>query len=205
MTKIDLKKDLKQFYNPPVQEVTAVDVPPFPFLMIDGSGDPNVAPEYVAAVEALYGLAYALKFEIKRASGQDYTVMPLEGLWWVDDMRQFSVRDKAAWKWTMMIMQPEPVTEDLVETVGREVERKKGLAALKRIRFERYHEGPAAQLMHIGPYAAEEPTVAKIHAYIEQHGYHLHGKHHEIYLSDPRKSAPEKMRTVVRQPFQPSA
>lgn len=203
MTKIDLKKELKQLYAPSAQTVSTVDVPAMPFLMIDGRGDPNTSEEYASAVEALYAVAYALKFRIKRASGDgpDYVVMPLEGLWWADDMRRFSVHDKAAWKWTMMILQPEEVTAQMFEATVQEVERKKKLPALRGVRLESYHEGPSAQIMHIGPYADEGPTVAKLHAYIEQGGHRLRGKHHEIYLTDPRKSAPEKMRTVVRQPF----
>jgi hypothetical protein len=203
MTKIDLKKELKQLYAPSTQAVSTVDVPAMLFLMIDGSGDPNTSEEYARAVGALYAVAYALKFRVKRAGAADYVVMPLEGLWWADDMRRFSVHDKAAWKWTMMILQPEEVTAQMFQETVQEVELKKKLPALGGIRLESYHEGPSAQMMHIGPYADEGPTVAKLHAYIGQGGHRLRGKHHEIYLTDPRKSAPEKMRTVVRQPFQP--
>ncbi len=202
MAKIDLKKELRHLYSPSAKAVSVVDVPPLNFLMLDGRGDPNTSPAYAEAVEALYALAYALKFKIKKSkAGVDYAVMPLEGLWWVDDMRQFSVKDKEAWKWTMMIVQPEYVTPALcVETSG-EVEKKKALPALSKIRFESYHEGQAAQILHIGPYSEEEPTIAKIHAFIIQSGYQLSGKHHEIYLKDPRRSAPDKLQTVIRQPF----
>lgn len=202
MATIDLRKQLKTLYNPSAQAVSIVDVPELRFLMIDGSGDPNTAPEYTQAVEALYGLAYALKFTLKKGPAAiDYTVMPLEGLWWADDMRLFSVSDKGAWRWTMMILQPDAITPELFERTLAEVQRKKQLPALARLRLESYHEGQAAQIMHIGPYATEGPTVAKLHAYISEHEHHLSGKHHEIYLSDPRKSAPEKMRTIIRQPF----
>jgi hypothetical protein len=201
--KIDLKKELKHLYNPSTQAVSVVDVPEMPFLMIDGSGDPNTSAEYAAAVEALFAVAYALKFHIKRLGDDapDYVVMPLEGLWWADDMARFSTGDKAAWKWTMLIVQPAEVTARMVEETVREVKRKKQLSALNAVRLESYHEGLSAQIMHIGPYAAEGPTIAKLHDHIQQSGHSLDGKHHEIYLSDPRRIAPEKMRTVVRQPF----
>lgn len=202
MTKLDLKKEYKQLYQPSAKQAAVVEVPAFNYLMVDGRGDPNTAPAYVAAVEALYAVAYALKFKIKKGqAGLDYGVMPLEGLWWVDDMRQFSVKDKAAWQWTMMILQPQFVTAQLfAETVG-EVGKKKDLPALSRLRFELYREGQAAQIMHIGPYADEEPTVAKLHDFIHARGGERRGKHHEIYLKDPRKTAPGKLLTVIRQPF----
>lgn len=200
MAKIDLKKELKQFYSPSAEAVSIVDVPAMSFLMIDGSGNPNTAQEYSDAVAALYALAYALKFSIKQGDGSDYAVMPLEGLWWTDDMAQFSVANKDIWQWTMMIMQPVPVTAELVAEVRQDVARKKRPVALSRVRFESFDEGRAAQIMHIGPYSAEGPTVASLHSFVADHGYQLRGKHHEIYLRDPRKSAPEKLQTVIRQP-----
>lgn len=203
MNKIDLKKDLKHLYNPSVKEVSVVDVPPMNFLMIEGSGDPNTSQEYAEAIEALYALAYALKFKVKKSKvGVDYAVMPLEGLWWTDDPSQFSLSNKAIWKWTAMIMQPKYVTAALFAEARVEVRKKKDLAALDKARFETYHEGLSAQIMHIGPYAAEASTIAKLHGFIQENGYRLKGKHHEIYLSDPRKSAPEKLKTVLRQPIQ---
>ncbi|HEX6290486.1 MAG TPA: GyrI-like domain-containing protein [Herpetosiphonaceae bacterium] len=203
MAKIDLKKELRSLYNPSASDVSLVDVPTMNFLMIDGEGNPNTSQQYADAVEALYALSYALKFKVRQsASGVDYGVMPLEGLWWVDDMATFSVEHKDAWQWTMMIMQPEYVTAELVAVVLREVERKKALPALHGVRFEPYHEGRAAQIMHIGPYSAEGPTVARLHEFIEQRGYRRRGKHHEIYLGDPRRSAPEKLHTVLRQPIE---
>jgi len=202
MPKADLKKELKHLYNPSARVVSVADVPRLNFVIIDGSGNPNTSPEYAVAVEALYAVAYALKFKVKKGkSGVDYAVMPLEGLWWADDMSQFSVKNKEVWKWTMMIVQPEYVTAKLfAESLG-EVEKKKSLPALSKIRFEPYHEGQTAQIMHIGPYSEEEPTIAKLHTFIRQNGYKLSGKHHEIYLKDPRKSAPSKLQTVIRQPF----
>lgn len=202
MPKIDLKQDLKHLYNPSAKVVTVVDVPPMNFLLIDGSGNPNTSLEYAAAVEALYSVAYTLKFKIKKSKAAlDYAVMPLEGLWWVEDMTQFSINNKDAWLWTMMIMQPEFVTPDLFAESVAEAGKKKELPALGKIRFESFHEGQAVQIMHIGPYAAEEPTINRLHTHVHEQGYSLAGKHHEIYLKDPRKSAPEKLLTVIRQPF----
>ena len=172
------------------------------FLMIDGHGDPNVTPLYQEAVEGLFSLAYTLKFALKKAGGVDYGVLPAEGLWWVEDMAAFSLEDKAAWEWTMMIAQPEFVTAEWVERARAEAFKKKGLPALERIRFETNAEGTAAQMMHIGPYADEGPNIARLHAFIAEQGGRLRGKHHEIYLSDVRRTAPEKLRTVIRQPFE---
>jgi hypothetical protein len=201
MPKIDLKKELRHLYNPSAREVVVVDVPPMNFLMIDGRGDPNTAQEYQDAIEPLYAVSYTLKFMIKKSgTAIDYAVMPLEGLWWTDDMSQFSVENKDIWQWTAMVMQPEYVTKDLFTEALTQVEKKKNPPALSKIRFESFHEGLSAQVMHIGPYAAEGPTVEKLHDFIKENGYELSGKHHEIYLTDPRKSAPDKMRTVIRQP-----
>lgn len=202
MAKIDLKKDLKHLYNPSAKVVVATEIPPMNFLMVDGQGNPNTSQAYVEAVEALYALAYALKFKIKKnKAGADYAVMPLEGLWWAEGMSQFSVKNKEAWQWTMMIMQPEYVTVAVFKETLPEIAKKKNSIALANIRFERYPEGLSAQLKHIGPYAEEGPTVARVHDFILQSGHQPRGKHHEIYLGDPRKTAPEKLKTVIRQPF----
>ena len=197
---LDLKKDLKHLYNPSTKGVVLVDVPEMQFLMIDGMGDPNTAQEYSDAVSALYSMAYTLKFLIRKELGIDYPVMPLEGLWWVEDMRAFSVDKKNDWLWTMMIMQPDIVTLEHFQEALKQVEQKKPYPGLSKIRLERFAEGLAAQIMHIGPYATEKPTVEKIHTFIQEQSYSLSGKHHEIYLGDPRKAAPEKLKTVVRQP-----
>ncbi|MEI6044661.1 MAG: GyrI-like domain-containing protein [Chloroflexota bacterium] len=203
MEKIDLKKELKHLYNASVKEVGLVDVPAMNFLLIDGAGDPNTAQEYKDAIEALYGLAYTLKFRLKKGElARDYGVPPLEGLWWTEDMANFSAEDKAAWKWTMLIMQPEFVTLEHVNEARAELEKKKNPVALPKIRFEAFEEGLSAQIMHLGPYAAEAPTIEKLHHFIQTNGYRLSGKHHEIYLSDPRKAAPEKMKTIIRQPIE---
>jgi hypothetical protein len=201
VTKVDLKKELKQLYGPSAKEVSVVDVPPMNFAMIDGQGDPNTSPEYAEALEALYVVSYAIKFKVKRSEGIDYGVMPLEGLWWTDDMREFSVEDKGAWKWTAMILQPEEyVTEELFEEAKGEVEKKKDLPAIPRMRFETIREGLSAQIMHLGPISEEGPTIKRIHSSIEKLGGEPRGKHHEIYLSDFRRTNPEKLRTVIRQP-----
>ncbi|MCI0513561.1 GyrI-like domain-containing protein [candidate division KSB1 bacterium] len=203
MQKIDYKKALKNLYNPGKKAVEIVEVPPMNFLMLDGMGDPNQAPEFQHAVEALFRLAYTLKFMVKKGEhAVDYAVMPLEGLWWLDDMSQFSMLDKSNWQWTLMIQQPQYVTAVLVEKAREEVQRKKSPVALAKIRFESFTEGKAAQIMHLGPFSAEGPTVEKLHRFIEEIGAQRHGKHHEIYLSDIRKGDPAKWKTVIRQPIQ---
>jgi hypothetical protein len=201
--KVDLKKERKHLYGPSAKEISVVDVPPMNFLMIDGEGDPNTSREYAEALEALYAISYAIKFKIKRApSGVDYAVMPIEGLWWTDEMRDFSVEDKGSWKWTAMIMQPEEyVTEVLFEEAKNEVEKKKGLSAIPRMRFEAFREGLSAQIMHLGPFYEEGPAIVRIHRCIEERGGQPRGKHHEIYLSDFRRTKPERLKTVIRQPF----
>jgi hypothetical protein len=196
-----MKKELKQLYNPSVREIVIVDVPKMNFLLIDGSGDPNTSQEYKDAVEALFSLSYTLKFMIKKTREVDYTVMPLEGLWWVEDMSKFSVEDKDAWQWTGMIMQPPIVTEISVEKASEELKIKKRLPALSKIRFESFHEGTAAQIMYIGLFSEEGSTIQKIHQFIRQKGATLTGKHHEIYLNDSRRVAPEKLKTILRQPM----
>ena len=199
MKTIHFKGEFKHLYNPPTSLVVIVDVPRLQFLMIDGAGDPNTSPDYQDALQALYSVAYAAKFTLKATVS--YSVPPLEGLWWADDMTQFSVTNKGLWKWTMMIMQPEDLTEELFRGVLGQVARKKPLPALDRMRLESLHEGLSAQTMHIGPYAAEGPTMERLHGFIREGGYAFRDKHHEIYLSDPRRAAPEKMRTVLRQPL----
>lgn len=197
-TKRDLKREFKALYSAG-REPALVEVPDLPFLMIDGHGDPNTSPAYAAAIQAMYQVAYGLKFTIKRSEGgTDFGVMPLEGLWWVDDMTKFSVADKSDWDWTMMILQPDVVTAELVERVKEAA--KHPSEAVSRVRLERFEEGEAAQVMYVGPYADEGPTIQQLHAFIEQQGFALRGKHHEIYLGDPRRSAPEKLKTIIRQP-----
>ncbi len=180
-----------------------VEVPTSKFLMINGQGDPNTSESYHQALEALYALSYGLKFTLKKAEGSDYKVGPLEGLWWAEDMAEFSVERKGDWYWTMMIAQPEAVTAEWLEKVRTEVRRKKNLSALDKVRLESFSEGRAAQVLHLGPYSAEGPTIQKLHDFIHAEGRSFDGraqKHHEIYLGDPRKAQPEKLRTILRQP-----
>jgi hypothetical protein len=200
---LDLKRDLKWLYAPSTKEVSEVVVPPMHFLMVDGEGDPNTSRSYVDALEALYALAYTLKFTAKKgALATDYPVMPLEGLWWADDMSSFTEGDRGAWKWTMMIMQPDVVTADMVAAASADVAKKKDPVALPLVRFEVYDEGLSAQVMHLGPYSAEAPNIVRVHDYIAASGRSRTGKHHEIYLGDPRRSAPEKLKTIIRQPME---
>lgn len=180
-----------------------VDVPQASFLMIDGAGDPNTVPAYTAAIEALYSVSYTLKFTLKKVAGLDYHVMALEGLWWAAGMQAFSSGRKDDWFWTMMIAQPDSVTAAVVERAMQQVRTKRDLPALGSMRLAMFTEGRAAQVLHVGPYSAEGPTIARLHAFIREQGYELSGKHHEIYLGDPRRSAPPKWRTIVRQPVQP--
>jgi hypothetical protein len=203
VTKVDLKKELKHLYGPSTREVSVVDVPRMNYLMIDGEGDPNTSRGYADAIKALYAVSYAIKFKIKKLEGSvDYAVMPLEGLWWTDDMRNFSVEDKDAWKWTAMIMQPkEYVPQELVAPTKCEVEKRKGLPAIPRMRFEVFQEGLSAQIMHFGPFSEEGPAIERIHRCIEGRGGKPRGRHHEIYLSDLRRTKPERLKTVIRQPF----
>ena len=202
MQKIDLKKEWKHLYKPSSKKIDIVEVPKMTFLMSDGRGDPNTSQEFQAAVEALFGVSYTAKFMIKKSeSAVDYAVMPLEGLWWADNMPEFSIERKADWKWTAMIMQPEYVTRDLLQAAMEQVKKKKNPRALSKLRFDSFHEGKAAQIMHIGPFAEEGPTIEKIHKFIFDNGYEITGKHHEIYLSDFRRAAPQNLKTVIRQPF----
>ena len=201
MQKIDHKKIFKHLYKPSAKKVEIVNVPKMNFLMIDGKGDPNTSQEFQDAVEALFGLSYTVKFIVKKSDmAIDYAVMPLEGLWWIDDMSKFSVEDKSDWKWTLMMMQPEFVTPDLIENGIEELRRKKDPVALPKIRFEFFEEGKSAQVMHIGPFSEEGPTVEKVHQFIEENGFERRGKHHEIYLSDIRRGNPANWKTVIRQP-----
>ena len=199
MTKIDLKKEFKELYTARA-ECSVVEVPELTYLMIDGTGDPNSAQEYRDAVSALFSVAYKAKFIAKADTGVDHTVMPLEGLWWADDMTNFSTADKSDWKWTMLIAQPDHVSANHVAEAVEHATTTKKLEAATSIRLERWAEGRAAQLLHIGPYAEETPNIEKLHAFISESGLSLRDKHHEIYLSDPSRVAPEKMKTIIRQP-----
>ena len=200
MKKIDYKKKLKHLYGPSSKKIVIVEVPPMNYFMVDGEGGP-AAESYQQAIEALYGLSFTVKFDVKKGVGLDYTVMPLEGLWWAKDITAFSADRKDEWLWKMMIMQPDYVTAKHVNAATKQLREKKNPLALDKIRFESYHEGPSVQILHIGPYDDEGPTIAQMHKFIDENGYQLHMKHHEIYLSDPRRSKPEKLKTVLRQPI----
>ncbi|MBF0317583.1 MAG: GyrI-like domain-containing protein [Nitrospirae bacterium] len=204
MEKIDLKKTLKHLYQPSSKAVETVDVPQMNFLMIDGIGDPNTTEAFKNSIESLFSLSYTLKFMAKKLpAAKDYTVMPLEGIWWTQG-DQFDVLNKDAWQWTLMVMQPEYVTKSLFEEALEQAKKKKTLSRLNNVRFEPFHEGLCAQVMHKGPFSTESQTIGIIHSYIKENGYVLVGKHHEIYLSDPRKTLPENMKTVLRQPVKPA-
>jgi hypothetical protein len=201
MKRIDFKKELEQLYDAPTGEPVLVNVPALRYLMVDGEGDPNTAPAYADAVEALFALAYTLKFAVKNGPpAVDYGVMPLEGLWWADDMSTFTPEDKSGWKWTMMIMQPDPVTEEMVRAAMGEVKRKKDPPALSRVRFEVLSEGEAAQIVHRGPFSEEGPSIERLHRFIDERG-RRDGRHHEIYLSDIRRTDPGRWKTVIRHPI----
>jgi hypothetical protein len=202
MEKLDLKKRWKHLYQPPLGEITTVTVPSLTYLMVDGAGDPNKSKPFEQAVEALYSLSYTLKFSLKKSPRAiDYGVMPLEGLWWADDPRVFIQADKSAWKWTAMILQPEFITRSDIDAAFDEVRRKKNPAALGRVRFETLAEGESVQTLYLGPFSEEGPTIQRMHEAIHDAGKQLHGKHHEIYLSDPRRTVPAKLRTILRQPM----
>lgn len=202
MQKIDLKKDLKHLYQPSAKEVVEVNVPKFTYLMIDGEGDPNTSRTYQEAMEALFAVSYAVKFMVKKGDDpRDYAVMPLEGLWWADDMTVFTAGDKAKWKWTMMIMQPSFVPKRTIEAAIAEVRGKKNPPAIDRLRIESFTEGRCAQILHIGPFSEEGPNIERVHRFIAARG-ELSGKHHEIYLTDTRRADPAKWKTILRQPMQ---
>lgn len=197
---IDHKKIFKEYYNPPRQPAI-LDVPEMNYLKIDGHGNPNDSEEFAEKTQLLYAFSYALRFAVKKSMHIAYTVMPLEGLWWAQEMDTFLTREKDAWSWTLMIMQPAIITADMVEAGREEVIRKKKLPQVSEVRFEPYAPGEAVTMMHIGSYDDETENIRWMHTYAHEHGYQLHGFHQEIYLSDPRKTAPEKMKTVLRQPL----
>ncbi len=201
MQSYDIKKERKDLYAPKPGDFEIVDVPDMGFLMIDGHGDPNTSTAYSQAIEALYTASYAVRAAAKARLGRVHTVAPLEGLWSAEDWDAFRTRDKDAWDWTMMIAQPEWVTRELVDEALTAAARKKGLPALGQIRFERYAEGRSAQILHIGSYDDEGPTLERLHGeFLPAHGLVPTGRHHEIYLSDARKTEPGKLRTILRQP-----
>jgi hypothetical protein len=201
MEKLDLKKQFKALYNPSPKEPSIIEIPPLSYIMVDGHGNPNTSPIYAEAIQTLYGLAYTLKFHVKKILERDYGVMGLEGLWWVSDMRDFSTSRKEDWDWTMMILQPDFITPALFEEAKKQAAAKGKAPMADKARLEPYLEGTSVQIMYFGPYAEEGPTIARMHAFAKDQGYALNGKHHEIYMNDARRTAPEKLKTVIRQPI----
>jgi hypothetical protein len=199
-TTVDLTKVYRSEYTARDDPAT-VDVPRRAYLMVDGAGDPNTSPAYQDALATLYPLAYGLRAAIKQATDIAYKVMPLEGLWWVEDPSQFSFDDRTNWRWTIMICQPDEADSELAATVLPEVTRKKKLPAGDLARLEWFGDGAAAQILHRGPYADEAPTIDRLHNFILDEGYQFRGRHHEIYLTDARKSDPARNRTILRQPI----
>lgn len=199
--KIDFKKTFDS-YRAKRGEFRVVVVPTMQYLMIDGQGDPNTSPVYAQALEALYPVAYKLKFVSKRELGRDYVVPPLEGLWWADDMTAFTTaRDKSKWHWTMMIMAPEWITPEVFDAALEQAGTKNPPARLSEVRFEELNEGTCVQTLHVGSFEEEGPVLEHLHQVVlPEHGFQFTGKHHEVYFSDPRKTASEKLRTLLRQP-----
>lgn len=205
MSSFDYRKELKALYVPKNTEPTIVAVPPMKYLMVDGAGDPNVSKDYQDAIGALYSVSYTIKMMPKRGivppGYVEYSVPPLEGLWWAPPGSMFSLDlPKSSYQWTAMIMQPPFVTAELVQDVIKELKVKKPNPALAKMRFEPLEEGKCGQALHIGPYSDEPATIDKLEKLITDSGLHFRGKHHEIYLSDPRRTAPEKLKTILRHP-----
>jgi hypothetical protein len=204
MAPFDLVKLHRSLYSPSAKHPAIVEVPGLAFLMVDGRGDPNASEAYDQALEALYSVAYTLKFSLKKADPErDFKVAPLEGLWWGDaaapSMAELQ-RERDAWNWTMMIAVPDEVTKGEVAAAADAAARRRELPAAELLRLQRLEEGLAAQIMHLGPYAEEAPTIARLHDFVAAQGYALRGRHHEIYLGDPRRTAPERLKTVLRHP-----
>jgi hypothetical protein len=198
METIDLKKTLKPLYSAKAAP-SFLDVPALARISIEGEGAPD-GEAFADAMQALYATSYGIKFGAKKAGKADWPVMPLEGLWWCDHMAEFSMEKKEDWKWQVFIVQPGIVDGAMVEEAREKAERKRKSPALARLKFERFEEGRVAQYLHVGPYDAEGPGIAALHDFIRRNGCELIGLHHEIYLGDPRKAAPEKLKTIIRQP-----
>lgn len=201
MEKVDFKRTLKHLYLPTVKDFSQVEVPAMQFVMVDGAGDPNTSPVYRAALEWLYPVSYGLKFASKLTLKRDYAVPPLEGLWWAEDMGTFLTREKDKWSWTMMIMAPDWIDRAMFDAAVAKAAGKLGAEPPASLRLEAFDEGLSVQIMHVGPYDAEGPTIARLHGeYLPANGLTENGHHHEIYIGDPRRTAPEKLKTVLRQP-----
>lgn len=202
---VEVKKLHRELYSGRIGRFDVVTVPEMNFLMVDGHGDPNVSGRYEHAVRALYMTSYAIRAAAKSELGRVHTVGPLEGLWFADDLGVFTARDKSAWSWTMMIWQPEWITPDMAASALETVSQKKVTDAAELLRFVPFAEGLSIQTLHVGPYDAEGPTIARMHEEIlPARDLVATGHHHEIYLSDPRKTDPSRLRTILRQPVEPS-
>lgn len=202
MEKLDFKKARRPLFTAPVGKFVEIVAPRCLYLMVDGHGDPNTNPSFEQAIKALYGAAYTLKFELK-PKGADFVVPPLEGLWSSPDPANFRMRRKEEWDWTMMIMVPDDVTQAQIDAIMARVRAKLG-ERVPEVRLELLDEGLCLQALHIGSYDDEGPLLADLHDRImPAGGYGFAGRHHEIYLSDPRRSATAKLRTIVRQPVRP--
>ncbi len=198
MDKVDHKREIPS-YAARRGRFDVITVPPLQYVMIDGRGDPNTSESYRAALETLVPVSYKLKFLSKRELGRDYTVMPFEALWWADDMESFtSARDKSQWSWTAMIMVPAWLGQEHVDAA---LEAAGDIPSAELVRLEELDEGLCVQTLHVGSYDEEAPTLAAMHdEFIPANGLTVTGRHHEIYLSDARRTAPEKLRTILRQP-----
>ena len=204
MDKYDVKVVHKALYAPSAREFAIVEVPPMRYLAVDGHGDPNTSPLYAEAIEALYGVAYTLKFASKKELGRDFVVAPLEGLWRAEDLNAFVTGDKESWDWTLMINQPDWIDDDDVASAITTARAKNPVDSLDRLRMLTLAEGTSVQILHIGPYADEGPTLHKLHhEYLPANGLDFNGDHHEIYLNDARRTDPAKLKTVLRQPVKP--
>ncbi|WP_409199812.1 GyrI-like domain-containing protein [Methanobrevibacter sp. DSM 116169] len=201
MSKTDFKKEFKEFYSAKKDKVSFVDVPKMKYLSIEGKGDPNTSKEYRDAIEALMSVSFKTKFIMKKEFNKDYVVMPLEGLWYADNMDDYLTGNKSNWKWNSLVMQPDFVDEEHIKMAIDEVQQKKDLNSIDVLNFIKLNEGLSAQIMHIGPFKDEGPTVSKLHNEIENNDYSFNGLHHEIYLSDIRRANPEKLKTIIRQPI----
>jgi hypothetical protein len=205
MDTLDLKTQLKRFYAPSAREVELIDVPEFQFVMLDGAirpgQTPSTSPEFEEGIGALYGAAYSLKFasKLRKENPIDYPVMALEGLWWMEG-GEIDISRPDNWRWTLMILQPDHISQDLFQEAIRQLQKKRPGPAPARLRLERFCEGLCLQTMHLGPYSEEPRTIERMKAFAQTNGYTYRGKHHEIYLGDPRRAAPEKLKTILRQP-----
>jgi hypothetical protein len=205
MEKLDYRKDLKELYSPSAKRVSLVDVPRMNFVAVEGRGDPNTSGDFRAAMQALYTISYATKFMLrKEGAGPEFSVAPAEALWWTGDAERFDPNDKRAWRWKLMIMQPRHISIEIFDRARSQASEKKEAPALQKAEFIVFHEGLSAQVMHIGPYAEESAAIERLYAFIEENGYSFNGRHHEIYLGDPGKTRPERLKTVIRQPVRRS-